>query len=94
MKHTQDPVKTPRVWQEMPSAGRPSRCVSKENTVQVGSSDHVQTREVSRREDVTRGPRAHRQGYLNVFALFIETSSPLLNVESRVISHCHQAMAF
>lgn len=77
----------------MLGAGRPSRCVS-ENTAKVGSSDHVQTREVSRCEDVTLGPRAHRQGYLNVFALFIETSSPLLNVESRVISHCHQAMAF
>lgn len=48
----------------------------KRTAVKVGSSDHVQTREVSPCADVKLGPRAHRQGYLNV--LFYLLRPPLL----------------
>lgn len=84
-------------WQEMLNAVFHSRFVLEEGIFKVALSDHHAEKkkmEVNKGEQLQPGLSSCRQGYFHFLFYLLRSPSPLLNVQSQVILHCHQAGAF
>lgn len=70
-------------------------CVKRGRFKAALSDHHVKKKiEVNEGEHLKPGLSSRRQGYFHFLFYLLRSPSPLLNVQSQVILHCHQAGAF